>query len=166
MQNFDTELDTLQVTRRRVVVPVVQPVIVPTATVTVVDRDIDPVSAPLPTPVIPVDPGTIVVPTASTVPTIQARSDLLTDAADWSWQQLRDYVVAQIIDRHGPFPRDAVKEAGVFKGFSARWGRQAGPIAVVAFETFHGVWRSAPIAITRFAKGSDPFFAAVIAARL
>lgn len=85
---------------------------------------------------------------------------------DWSWDDLRDYVVAQIEDRFGAFPRDARKESGIFKSFLARWGDKAQPIAQYAFEVTDGRWGGAPISVNRFCKGSDPYFAEKIAARL
>lgn len=86
--------------------------------------------------------------------------------AEWAWDDLRDYVVAQIEDRFGAFPRDSRKEAGIFKSFLARWGGQARPIAEYAFEVTDGRWGGAPISVNRFCKGSDEYFARVISARL
>lgn len=85
---------------------------------------------------------------------------------DWTWSDLRDYVVGQIEERFGAFPRDSRKESGVFKSFLARWGDQAQPIARHAFEVADGRWGGAPISVNRFCKNSDPYFAAVIAERL
>mgnify|MGYP000028161675 CR=1 FL=1 len=97
----------------------------------------------------------------------QGRSDLVAaDPASWDWQQLQDYVIAQIEQHTGPFPRKHDSEIGIFKGFVKRWGNQAGPIAVAAFEVHGGRWRGAPIAATRFCKNSDPYFADVIAKNL
>jgi hypothetical protein len=84
----------------------------------------------------------------------------------WAWDDLRDYVVASIEERFGPFPRDSRKESGIFKSFLARWGEQARPIAEYAFVVTDGRWGGAPISVNRFCKGSDPYFAEVIAARL
>jgi hypothetical protein len=39
-------------------------------------------------------------------------------------------------------------------------------IAKAAFEVQNGMWRSAPISVQRFCKGSDVFFADVIAERV
>jgi hypothetical protein len=93
-----------------------------------------------------------------------ARSHLTTE--DWEWQQLRDYVVGQIEERFGQFPRDAKKEYGIFNSFVTRWGGQASDIAKYAFEVCDGFWRDAPIAMTRFCKNCDPYFADVIAGKL
>jgi hypothetical protein len=87
-------------------------------------------------------------------------------SATWTWEDLRNYVVRQIEATHGPFPRDAAKEGGIFKAFLSRWENLAGPIAEFAFEECEGMWRGAPVAVTRFCKGSDPYFAAPIAERL
>jgi hypothetical protein len=77
----------------------------------------------------------------------------------WEWEQLRDYVATQIEQRFGPFPRNPIKEASIFKSFVKRWGDQAPIIAKAAFEHYDGWWRGAPISITRFCKGSDDWFA-------
>lgn len=92
-----------------------------------------------------------------------SRTYLTVNPEQWQWQNLRDYVVDQIESLHGPFPRDPVKEAAIFKGFISRWGSdRAAKIAQAAFTTHSGWWRSAPIGVNRFAAGSDPFFAEVI----
>ncbi len=92
------------------------------------------------------------------------RSDLVGE--EWTWSQLRDYVVAQIEERTGPFPRRPEAEIGIFKGFINRWGDRAAPIARAAFEVHGGYWRSAPISVNRFCANSDPYFAQVIADKL
>ena len=87
--------------------------------------------------------------------------------AEWGWEDLRDFVVAEVEARHGAQHRDQYKEAGIFKGFLARYGERAVPIALLAFGSiFDGMWRSAPITVTRFCKGSDPYFADLLAQRL
>ena len=86
--------------------------------------------------------------------------------SEWDWADLRDYVVAQIEERFGPFPRDSRKESGIFKSFLARWPEQAQAIARFAFEVEDGRWAGAPISVNRFCKGSDPYFAEKIVARL
>lgn len=102
------------------------------------------------------------------MPTITtAATDLLDTPDDWSWKQLRDYVLRSIAERHGPQPAgDEIKNASVFQAFHKRWGAQAGPIARFIFEQQDGYWRSAPVTTSRFTKGSDPYFAAPIAERL
>lgn len=86
---------------------------------------------------------------------------------DWSPAELRDYVVHQIETRHGPFPRDEVKEMAIFKSFASRWPEQrAQAIARFAFEIAGGYWKGSPIKITRFCKASDTYFAAEIDKRL
>lgn len=85
---------------------------------------------------------------------------------EWAWDDLRDYVVAQIEERFGAFPRDSRKESGIFKSFLARWGDQAQTIARYAFEVEDGRWAGAPISVNRFCKGSDPYFAAKIVERV
>lgn len=94
-------------------------------------------------------------------------SFLLKPAAQWTWSDLRDYVITEAEKRFGPQVRDPKKEAGIFKGFIGRYGIQdAVMIAMTAFEVYQGTWRSAPIGVTRFTKGNDPFFADVILGRL
>lgn len=96
----------------------------------------------------------------------QSMTHLAVAEEDWTWQQLRDYVMAQVEERHGEQLRDPRKESGIFKSFLDRWGKLAPAIAKLAFEFYDGWWRNAPITATRFCKGSDPYFAQVIADRL
>lgn len=96
----------------------------------------------------------------------EARGFVGKDPANWSWSDLRDYVVHQIEQRFGLFPRDSKKEYGIFTRFLREHGAQAGPIAVHAFEVCDGYWANAPISINRFCKASDPYFAAPIKERL
>jgi hypothetical protein len=98
---------------------------------------------------------------------IQARTDLLTDETEWTWAELRDYVVAQITERFGAFPRDSRKEYGIFSRFLNTYGADAVAIAKYAFgPACDGWWGRAPISVNRFAKGSDPYFAKPILERL
>lgn len=85
---------------------------------------------------------------------------------EWGWEELRSYVVQAIEQRHGAFPRNFKTEGSIFKSFATRWGTQAGPIAVAAFEVFDGMWRGAPIGVNRFCRASDIYFAQVISDRL
>lgn len=86
----------------------------------------------------------------------------------WDWNDLRNYVAGRITELHGDFPRDERKEFGIFSRFAKTFGERAGAIAVFAFETQPqpGFWGRAPISTTRFCKGSDPYFAEPILARL
>lgn len=94
-------------------------------------------------------------------------SYLLKTASQWTWSDLRDYVVTEAEKRFGPQARDPKKESGIFKGFITRHGTEdAVLVAMAAFEVYEGTWRKAPITVTRFTKGNDPFFADVILARL
>jgi hypothetical protein len=86
---------------------------------------------------------------------------------EWTWEDLRDYAVGQIVMHHGPQVRNAAKEAAIFKGFMVRYGGSAAvAIARFAFEQQRGMWQRAPISVNRFTKGSDPYFADIIAKRL
>ena len=94
------------------------------------------------------------------------RSWLLKEPAEWGWRELRDYVVHEIESRFGPFPRDAVREASIFKSFVSRYGTASAFIAQAAFEIYQGWWANAPISTNRFCKASDKFFGDVILGRL
>lgn len=112
-------------------------------------------------------PVTIRPATAPDTRVYMAATDLLDSPTDWSWEQLRDYVMRSIAERHGPQPRhESHKINSVFKSFAARWGNQAGPIARFAFEQQDGFWRSAPVTLARFTKGNDDYFAGPISERL
>jgi hypothetical protein len=115
----------------------------------------------------PAAPPVTIRPAAAPGPVAMAATDLLDAPMDWSWEQLRDYVMRSIAERHGPQPRrEAHQVNSIFKSFAARWGNQAGPIARFAFEQQDGFWRDAPIDIRRFTKGNDSYFAAPISERL
>jgi hypothetical protein len=88
------------------------------------------------------------------------------DPATWTAEDLGSYVVTQIEQRFGQFPRNFPKEKSIFRSFVERWGTQAGPIAKMAFEIHDGFWKGAPIQVTRFCKGSDPYFAQQLVALL
>lgn len=81
---------------------------------------------------------------------------------EWTWRELRDYVVNQVERFSGPFPRSDVKEASIFKAFMERHGSDSAPIARYAFDAMNGQWKGAPISINRFCKGSDAYFADMI----
>ena len=95
-----------------------------------------------------------------------AASHLISTGEQWSWQQLRDYVVTQIQHFHGPQPSNPVKEKSIFTGFLSRWGSDAVIVAKAAFEVHEGMWHSAPISVNRFCRASDAYFAAPILDRI
>lgn len=101
-----------------------------------------------------------------TVQPVASRTDLLVEAEEWTWTELRDYVVSQIEARFGVFPRDAKKEFGIFSRFIKEHGTNGVLVAKAAFEIYDGWWKGAPIQITRFTKGNDPYFVAPILSRL
>lgn len=103
--------------------------------------------------------------TVQTLP-LESKAFLARPADQWSWSDLRDYVVTEIERRFGTFPRDAKKEYGIFTRFHKAYGERSGMIAKHAFEVCDGWWSNAPISINRFCKGSDPYFAEPILARL
>jgi hypothetical protein len=87
--------------------------------------------------------------------------------AEWGWSEFRDFVVDQITRANGPFPRMAEREAGIFKRFLSQYGiADAMAITRYAFEVCGGRWGNAPIGITRYCKGSDPYFAQPILERI
>lgn len=120
----------------------------------------------------------LVVPTTEVqeaVPEVREQVRVVTHAAGfkakepalWNWSDLRDYILVQIEQRHGPQVRDSRKESGIIKGFISRWGiEKAVAIAQTAFDVHDGMWRNAPISITRFSKNCDPYFASIIASNL
>lgn len=99
-------------------------------------------------------------------PMSEASAYLTKSDDQWTWGDLRDYVVHEIETRFGPWPRDSKKEYGIFNRFLSQWGPLAPRIARHAFETCDGWWSSAPVRIERFCRGSDPYFAVPIAERL
>jgi hypothetical protein len=113
-----------------------------------------------------VQPAPVITETVSVVS--ERRDFLLTESAQWTWSQLRDFVIAEIESRFGAQPRDQKKEAAIFKRFLSAWGEQAGAIAQYAFtqDNGSGWWKGAKISVNRFCKGSDEFFAAVIVQQL
>lgn len=111
-------------------------------------------------------PNPAVTPAAMPPAPRRAVTDLLDSTENWTWQQLRDYVLRACAERHGPAPVDDIKTSAIFKAFHARWGTLAGPIARFAYQQQDGYWRSAPVTPTRFCKASDDYFAAPIAERL
>lgn len=97
----------------------------------------------------------------------KAASYLLKQSAQWTWKDLRDYVMAEVEKVVGLEKRNAAKEAGIFKGFIARHGTEdAVTIARAAFQLYNGMWRNAPIRVERFCANSDPYFAEPILARV
>lgn len=97
---------------------------------------------------------------------VASRSDLLTETAEWSWQELRDFVVSSIERISGPFPRDSRKEYGIFSRYLKEHGQDGIRVARYAFEVCGGWWNGAPISVSRFAKGSDQYFTQPILDRL
>lgn len=119
-----------------------------------------------PTIVVRASASDTVTETVRVVPT-QAVGYTAKEVAVWNWSDLRDYIVSQVERVHGPQVRDPKKEAGICKSFISRWGiKQAVAIAKAAFEVHGGMWRNAPITITRFTKNSDPYFAEIIVKNL
>jgi hypothetical protein len=95
----------------------------------------------------------------------QATAYLGKGAEQWTWSDLRDYVVREVEKRFGLFPRDHVKEKAIFSSFMGRYP-QAVEIARYLFDVCDGYWMGAPVSVFRFTKGSDPYCADKIVARL
>lgn len=90
------------------------------------------------------------------------KSHLASSHEDWTWEQLRDYLKANIsVEGYEPF-----KVASIVKGFMARWGGQAVAIAKYLIEDEEGVWAGHPVTITSFCKGSDLYVASPVSERL
>lgn len=96
-----------------------------------------------------------------------ASSYLLKPSREWTWQDLRDYIITEHEQRFGPQARNPAKESGILKSFIVRHGiDNAVLVAMAAFEVYGGTWKQTPVKITRFTKNSDPFFADVILSRI
>lgn len=94
-------------------------------------------------------------------------SYLLKPVAQWVWEDLRNYIVTEGEKRFGPQQRNPAKEAGILKAFIGRHGiADAVMVAQAAFEIYEGMWRSAPITVTRFTRNNDAYFAEPILARM
>lgn len=92
---------------------------------------------------------------------------MLKDERDWTWSDLRDYIVTSGEKRFGTQLRDPAKEAGIIKAFIKRHGiENAVLVAMAAFEVYSGMWMNAPVTVTRFTTNNDPYFADVILARV
>lgn len=87
--------------------------------------------------------------------------------AEWEWKDLRDYVMREMENVHGPQVRESMKEKSIFSSFIKRYGAvDAAAIARYAFGFSKGMWANAPISVNRFCKASDPFFGDPIKQRL
>lgn len=109
----------------------------------------------------------VVTETVRVTPIVARTAYLAKPDAEWTAEDLRDYVMGQIESWHGAQLRNPVKELAIIRGFVKRRGiAQAVAIARVALEVERGVWNRAPISINRFCAASDPFFADKIAKNL
>jgi len=87
--------------------------------------------------------------------------------SEWSWRDLRDYVVHEVERRFGSCRRkDPKVEFGIFDSFMKRWGTKAPAIARHVFEIKGGMWKGEAVHIENFCKNADPYFAQPIAQRL
>lgn len=95
--------------------------------------------------------------------TIESKAYLCKQPEHWTWEDLRDYVMGELISRFGPQVREPLKERGVFSSFLKRYGNlNAVTIAMAAFDVYEGMWHSAPIGRDRFCRNSDAYFGDVI----
>jgi hypothetical protein len=118
------------------------------------------------TETVPIVSQTVVITERVEVSPPRPASYIIKPDTEWGWQELRDYVVAQIEARFGPFPRELAKEKSIFSSFVDRFGPRAPLIARYAFEVSKGMWGNAPVRVTRFTRASDEWFAQVILRRL
>lgn len=86
--------------------------------------------------------------------------------SDWTWVELRDYVLRQITLVSGGVTDNPAKVAGIMKRFVKEYGVHSATIARYAFEVCGGWWNNQPITVARFCKANDPYFAQVILDRL
>jgi hypothetical protein len=110
------------------------------------------------------------VPVVQETITIKPRLRPVMQQTQVDWEELRDYVLAQVERIHGPQVRDERRENTIFMAFAARWPEQAMEIARYAFEggenDTQGFWKGAPVLVARFHRTSDNYFAVPIAALL
>ena len=85
---------------------------------------------------------------------------------EWTWQDLRDYVVHKIAERHGPFELKPLVLTGIFKRYFFQYGVDGIAIARHAFEVLDGKWANEPITVQRFCKANDPYFTRPIYSRI
>jgi hypothetical protein len=94
------------------------------------------------------------------------------NAWEWSAEDIREYVMGEIIKRHPETVRDAPKEVAIFRSFVNRYSspesgsEDAWIIAHLAFEVHNGYWRNAPIGATRFCKNNDQYFSDPLLAQM
>jgi hypothetical protein len=116
------------------------------------------------------------IPTVEQTVTVRAQPSaqagyLLVADQDWTWRELRDFVVAEIERLHGVWPRNQTTEYGIFNSFVTRWSAVApwlpARIAKTAFgPVYQGMWMNAPISVNRFAKNSDGSFGVPLAEKI
>lgn len=117
-------------------------------------------------------------PTATTTVTpitTQASATPITPAAhlikpdeQWTPEDLRDYILAEVIKRQPSAAqrRNAAAEMAICRSFCQRYGANAPRIARYAFTIAQGWWNNSPVGFTRFSKASDAYFAEIIIGRL
>ena len=102
-----------------------------------------------------------------TQPSSKSMAHVAKPDSEWRWSDLQGYVVHEIERRFGSCARkDPKVEYGIFNSFVSRWGAKAPAIARYVFDVCGGYWGNEPVALTRFCKGSDPYFAVPISERL
>lgn len=106
--------------------------------------------------------------TRATATPITPAAHLIKSDEQWTPEDLRDYILAEIIKRQPSAAqrRNPAMEMAICKAFCERHGANAPRIARYAFDIAQGWWNNSPIGFTRFAKGSDAYFAEVIIGRL
>ena len=79
---------------------------------------------------------------------------------DYTWQDVRDRAVREIYDHSGPFERNPVIEASIFRNFYKRHGAvDSVRILTWLFDVCGGVWYGNYVHVNNFCKAADPTFA-------
>lgn len=126
-----------------------------------------PTDTALRTPVVAIKEPAPVRETVTVRPARTADPDpVLVSTGSSTWEKVRDYVMGQVVEHHGPQPRDPRRENTIFMAFCGRWEDKAMDIARYAFEEADGMWLGAPIRLERFHRTSDTVFAQKIAEKL
>lgn len=102
---------------------------------------------------------------------VTRRTHVAVEESEWTWRELRDYVIGEIERRFGGTasddPRWPVKERAIFSSFLTRHGAELSvAIARYVFEIQDGRWQGNPVTPFQFCLKSDPYFARPIADRL
>lgn len=106
--------------------------------------------------------------TRATAAPITPAAHLIKPDEQWTPEDLRDYILAEVVKRQplAAQRRNPAAEMAICRSFCERWGVNAPRIARFAFTVCEGWWNNSPIDFRRFSKASDAYFAEVIIGRL